>query len=312
MSELLHDLAVDVELPEAWNKPEVTMDSTTTTMAMMDAIRPDLESEDDSPMYTITEYITPERAQFYLEKNKTNRKVSWAAVGALAYDMATGAFVMTEQGIAFDANGGLVDGQHRLHAIIRSGRAQTMRVTFNAPSIEAPRDRGRIRAIGDFLLDGAGDRVEQSKRVAALSSAIELLESGREERMTVARTRERFESHRAGITWVVANVSAKMPAFLQAPLVYAYPSNPKGVADFAAAYASLAGLDTHSPVLALYRAVCAMTAYSAFHRREIMLRALRCIQLFLLGRGVQRVAHVDDALAYFRYANQPSGAAARA
>jgi hypothetical protein len=302
MSELLLDLAVDVDLPETWTNVEVPMES--ATMTMMDAIRP--ENDEASAMYTITEYITPHRAQSYLERNKTNRKVSWAAVAALAYDMATGAFLTTEQGIAFDIHGGLVDGQHRLHAIIRSGKAQTMRVTFNAPSIEAPRDRGRIRAIGDFLLDHAGDRVEQSKRVAALCGALELLESGREERMTIARTRERFEAHRAGITWAVANVPAKMPAFLQAALVYAYPSNAKGVGDFATAYVSLAGLGEHSPVLALYRAVTAMTAYSAFHRREIMLRALRCIQLFLLGREVQRVAHVEDALAYFRFANEPN------
>ena len=64
--------------------------------------------------------ITPERASQLLAANTTNRPVSRAVVRSFAQAMRRGEWMVTHQGIAFDTRGVLVDGQHRLAAIIEA------------------------------------------------------------------------------------------------------------------------------------------------------------------------------------------------
>ena len=56
-----------------------------------------------------------------LDANTTNRPLSRTLVRAFADAMSRGDWMVTHQGIAFDVNGVLVDGQHRLAAIIEAG-----------------------------------------------------------------------------------------------------------------------------------------------------------------------------------------------
>jgi hypothetical protein len=64
--------------------------------------------------------ITPARAAQWLEANTTNRPLSRPVVRSFAEAMRRGEWLVTHQGIAFDVNGVLVDGQHRLAAIIEA------------------------------------------------------------------------------------------------------------------------------------------------------------------------------------------------
>jgi hypothetical protein len=262
-------------------------------------------------MYTVTENITPELARFYLKNNRNNRPISADAVKTLAFDMLKGRFVTTEQGIAFDENMNLVDGQHRLHAIVQSGCAQTMRVTLNAPNIDAPRDRGRIRRVGDFLLDGSGTRVAKSTRVAAACSAIELLLTRSDTRPSVDAIRACYEEHRSGVDWVIETLPGRTPAFVHGALAYAYPCHPARVDEFAHRYVALAPLGPGSPVLALHRAVVEASPRRTSDRIDMMLRTLRCAQLYILGRSVQRITQPEDGLHYFRDLHTALRASAR-
>ena len=65
--------------------------------------------------------ITPERAAIMLESNRHNRPVSQSRVAKYASDMKAGNWKFTHQGLAFDSEGHLIDGQHRLLAVINSG-----------------------------------------------------------------------------------------------------------------------------------------------------------------------------------------------
>lgn len=80
-------------------------------------------------METTTELITPELATEYLSHNCTNRALRGKDVDTLARDMINGKFVLTHQGIAFDSAGNLLDGQHRLSAVVKAGVSVYMRVT---------------------------------------------------------------------------------------------------------------------------------------------------------------------------------------
>ncbi len=72
-------------------------------------------------MESTLEHITPEVASRYLERNCCNRKIRERDVNALCRDIKNGNIVLTHQGIAFDAEGNLIDGQHRLTACVKAG-----------------------------------------------------------------------------------------------------------------------------------------------------------------------------------------------
>lgn len=68
------------------------------------------------------EYITPLVAKELLEKKGSNRKLSIATVQAYATDMANGNWTCkTGDAISLDKDGNVVNGQHRLAAIVKSG-----------------------------------------------------------------------------------------------------------------------------------------------------------------------------------------------
>lgn len=81
--------------------------------------------------YSRIEVIDPSLARLLLESNVRNRPVSWPHVRRIARDMVSGNWRLTHQGIALDSDGKLVDGQHRLHAILESKTTQRMVVTYN-------------------------------------------------------------------------------------------------------------------------------------------------------------------------------------
>jgi hypothetical protein len=111
---------------------------------------------------TQTEEITPAMAEKYLEKNFKNRSVKPKTVRTYANDMLAGNWHFTHQGIAFDENDHLIDGQHRLLAIVESGVTVKMLVTRGLPA-EAGKgenitkktmdaiDQGVMRSVADQL-----------------------------------------------------------------------------------------------------------------------------------------------------------------
>lgn len=79
--------------------------------------------------------ITPFIAEGWLKKNTNNiRAVDHRKVDAYAGMMSRNAWPTTHQGIAFDEYGQLVDGQHRLHAIMKSGKSIFSLVSFDVQS----------------------------------------------------------------------------------------------------------------------------------------------------------------------------------
>lgn len=79
--------------------------------------------------------ITPEIAAEYDKKNKDNyRSKRNTHIERLANDILNYRWTISGQTITFDKNGTLVDGQHRLAAIIRAGVSVPNIVVFNLPS----------------------------------------------------------------------------------------------------------------------------------------------------------------------------------
>lgn len=108
--------------------------------------------------------ITPELAKEYLEANmEENRNIQVATVQGYAMMMRLGKWNLTHQGIAFDESGKLIDGQHRLKAVILANVPVKMMVTRNVqrkPGEAFTIDTGRRRTFGNIAqISGISDKV---------------------------------------------------------------------------------------------------------------------------------------------------------
>lgn len=72
--------------------------------------------------------ITPVMASEFLSKNQSNRKINKKQLDMLIRTIENDEWRLTHQGVAFYEDGELADGQHRLHAIMRTGVSLTMPV----------------------------------------------------------------------------------------------------------------------------------------------------------------------------------------
>lgn len=97
------------------------------------------------------EYIGPGRARSYLATSPGNRSIRPLDVARHIDALKNGTFVLTHQGIAFDENGNLSDGHHRLTGISKSGIGAYLMVTRNLDRMKTwhAMDRGAIRSLTD-------------------------------------------------------------------------------------------------------------------------------------------------------------------
>ncbi|MFI0915228.1 hypothetical protein [Streptomyces abikoensis] len=100
--------------------------------------------------------VTPDMAREWLKLNTHNRKVRERAVADYARDMAASKWLMNGEAIKFSASGSLLDGQHRLHAVIAANTPVLMLVVTGLDdATQETMDAGRKRTTGDaFALRG--------------------------------------------------------------------------------------------------------------------------------------------------------------
>jgi hypothetical protein len=96
------------------------------------------------------EVITPETAAAYLATSTGNRPISRTRVLQYVSDMIDDAWELTHQSIAFDDDGVLIDGHHRLTAVTVANKPVTMLVTRGvAAEAYSTIDIGRTRTLAD-------------------------------------------------------------------------------------------------------------------------------------------------------------------
>ncbi len=98
------------------------------------------------------ELITPEIAAEYLVKNTRNyRKLSQSKVSVLTRELIAGEWLPSTQGIGFDTDDVMVDGQHRLWAIVQTKIPVMMLVCRGlVPVVKDKIDVGNKRTFGDL------------------------------------------------------------------------------------------------------------------------------------------------------------------
>lgn len=103
-------------------------------------------------MKTTVEVIGPKEAAKYLERNQNNRPVRRSVVRRYAETMRRGQWKLTPEPIAFDVNGDLINGQHRLAGVVESGATVQFVVARGVdPEAFSVIDSGVARTMGDRL-----------------------------------------------------------------------------------------------------------------------------------------------------------------
>lgn len=118
--------------------------------------RPYVETKGQGPAhtgpYSTYEDIGPELAMAYLERNVNNRALRQGKVDRISKSILRGRWKVTHQGIGFDVDGNLIDGQHRLWAIVEAGATVRMMVTRGlAPDANEGIDDVTNRQASDIL-----------------------------------------------------------------------------------------------------------------------------------------------------------------
>lgn len=173
--------------------------------------------------------VTPKQAAKWLEGHQNIRAINHRQVDAIANDIRNGNWKVTHQGICFDENGKLVDGQHRLHAIVEANQPVRIMVSI-VPGITAqdPIDEGRRRSL--TVLTGHNTKV-----IAALG-VLRQFEAGQQihRPMTLAESLEMYDHHEETFKAIQGSGvwSRYMTGGVVAACVWAWPCDPDKVREF--------------------------------------------------------------------------------
>jgi hypothetical protein len=257
--------------------------------------------DDPDGIETTTVWITPRLAGRWLERNIVNRPVAKGSVDALKWDLTHAKWKLTHQGIAFSREGSLIDGQHRLHAIVESKTAALLRVSWNVEGeYAAPIDTGYIRRVAHI--------VGISPMHVAVCNVLVLLTLGNCSRVSASQVRVTYDRFRAEIDWAIKLAGGHpLTAPLIASFAFAYPANPEKVSFFAEQFVMYQSDGPTSPVVALRRLLERPAAVRSMGRRGFALATLRCIQAFVEDEALQRVVPSENAYEFFK-ARRPDAA----
>ena len=178
------------------------------------------------------ELITPERAVTILRDNIANRTISNATVEAYAQDIEAG--LWTERSgdnvISFDITGKLANGQHRLLAIIRTGKSVFMWICRNCDPA-AVYDTNRVRSVKDTMRITRPEMspVFQSNRFIAFAKLLIQKDCSGGKKITAGQISRFVDDHENDLTEFIQgvgfiHVNKLQGAYIQAAMFCAFVS----------------------------------------------------------------------------------------
>jgi hypothetical protein len=233
------------------------------------------------------ETVTPAKAEKWLQKNASNRRPSDMTIAAYARDIEAGNWELTPQAVAFNVNGDLLDGQHRLHAVIKSNKAVKMVIVRGCNhDVRKYIDRGRKRSLSDRMrMEGLEGRIALK---ASCSSLLVRLDRGStRELITGDEAVETLEQYTAEFAWLdTATLSRgfKVASYV-APVMWALRLGDR-VAEFHEGVQSGVGLRAKSPALAMRNALTRTATQGYASQLDILLKTCNGIAAAIAGRKI--------------------------
>jgi hypothetical protein len=158
---------------------------------------------DRKDRYNTVVDVTPVISESWITQfNTHNRKLVEAHAARLGGEMKAGRWQLNHQGIAFSENRVLLDGQHRLWAVVLSGCTVPMRVFFNeqANSIGTI-DAIRARTNDEIITLAGGLGVVTKSELAALRAMLTGIDNQR--RLSAGEEAELLAIHREAIAFAL-------------------------------------------------------------------------------------------------------------
>lgn len=114
--------------------------------------------------------VTPKMAEQWLKWNTTNRHLKENHFNQLVRRMEKGEWMLNGQALLFGSNGSLLDGQHRLSAVVKYGKPVLFDVRFGLdPTAFTVIDDGMKRNPGDVL------EIEQVPYAKTAAAAVKMI-----------------------------------------------------------------------------------------------------------------------------------------
>lgn len=254
-----------------------------------------------------TQFVTPEEAErWLLARHPLNRAVAPKVVARYADDIKAGRWRLTHQGIAFDDQEKLIDGQHRLSAIVRAGLGIWLvvarYVACDADAAKLACDVGRTRNIGCVgEVSGAFEK-GHGQAIAAIVSGMMMLDKN-DGQSSPQQVVEYYATHRAEIDWAIGALKGKeFNHAIRAAFAYAYASDPAAVASIAHAVVSKVGYADGSAahVYVKHASEGAFRYNVRAGRPMIMAKVLRIIKAHVAGEKCPtKLYSTSDAAEWF-------------
>lgn len=150
--------------------------------------------------------VTPTMAEQWLNFNKNNRKLREGVAEKYAEDMAQDRWTECPEPISFYDDGDLADGQHRLFAIVLSGKTIEFPVAHNLSRAAGLNlNMGLMRSLVDNARISGTDP-DLSNQLLGLARAIELGKpSSNNIPLSNAQRLEMVDKHREAAKWVISH-----------------------------------------------------------------------------------------------------------
>lgn len=121
-------------------------------MSYMGKSEPSEVMVDGQNIHTYHVKITPSLATTLLTRAGVNRNLSRVAIRRYVTAMKNNEWSYNGAALSFDTNGKLIDGQHRLNAIVESGKTLPFKIELGYnPEAFITLDIGKVRTGGDIL-----------------------------------------------------------------------------------------------------------------------------------------------------------------
>jgi hypothetical protein len=160
------------------------------------------------------EAVSPATAMNWLETTNTkNRPVKDSVVNQYARDMKGGRWQRTTTPIKFDADGVLLDGQHRLWAVVESQQTVEFLIARNVnPDERNVQDIGSRRTVADILsFEG---RTVTGRAVSVANRLVESYQVGF--KPTTQEQRNHYLAHHDPVDWVISLMPVRLRGIGQA------------------------------------------------------------------------------------------------
>lgn len=204
--------------------------------------------------------VTPDMAARWLEQNTSNRPLRDVKVRQYARDMSAGLWTFDASAICFGPDGRLLNGQHRLSAVIASKATIAFQVARNVPESSMKNmDTGTKRTAGDYFgLAG----MKHANLIASSAKLASLLADGRvysDRKVQTVSTTELdvfVDENPDLLTWVetathLRNIEAPPTAIAVSGWLFARASDSQSSADFLNKLATRSNLGDGHPILTL-------------------------------------------------------------